>query len=58
MLKSYLEQGIVAPYPHTSLFFFELDYNIKYPLLHLLQFLSDLKSTMLMSIKMTILYHL
>ena len=41
MLKSYLKQDNIAP--HFILF--ELDFNVKFPLLRLLIFLSDLKST-------------
>ena len=42
MLKSYLKQEN-CPHPHTILF--ELDLDVKLPLLRLLLFLSDLKST-------------
>ena len=46
MLKSELKQIKVAPDSHTSLSCFELDINLKFPLLRLLQFdLGDLKST-------------
>ena len=43
MLKSYLKQDNVAPYRYIILF--ELDLDVKYSLLRILQFLSDLKST-------------
>ena len=46
MLKFYLKQDNVAPSPH-NIILFELDFNAKLSLLHLLQFLSDLKSTYL-----------
>ena len=39
MLKSY------SPPPPHSTILFELDFNIKFPLLHLLKFPSDLKRT-------------
>ena len=42
-LESYSKQDNVAP-PH-KIILFELDFNIKFPLLRLLQFVSDLKST-------------
>ena len=52
MLKTYSKQDNIAPRsppppPHTTLscFNYELDPNVKVPLLRLLQFLSDLKST-------------
>ena len=41
-LNSYLKQDNVGPYPHTT-----LSFDIKFPLLRLLQILSDLKSTSL-----------
>ena len=44
MLESYLKQDCVAPH---NIILFELDYNVKFPLLRLLQFLSDLKSTII-----------
>ena len=44
MLKSYLKQDTVAP---TQLILFELDFDIKFPLLRLLLFLFDLESTIL-----------
>ena len=40
-MKSYLKKDNVAPHN------FILDFNVKFPLLRLLQFLSDLKSTIL-----------
>ena len=46
MLESYSKQDNVAPTPH-NIILFELDLNVKFPLLCLLQFLSDLKRTML-----------
>ena len=48
MLKSYLKKDNVAPHPHTTLSCFELDFDLKFPLLILLQFLSDLKSTIVL----------
>jgi hypothetical protein len=39
-LISYLKQDNVAPHPHT-IFLFELDFDLKFPLLSLLLFLSD-----------------
>ena len=45
MLKSYLKQDNVAPPLPNNFILFELDFDIKFPLLHLLLFLSDLKST-------------
>ena len=47
MLKSYLRQYNVVPHPppHNNILF-ELDLNVKFPLF-LLQFLSDLKSTII-----------
>ena len=45
MLKSYLKQDNVAPNPNFILF--ELDFDVKFPLLRLLLFLSDFKSTIL-----------
>ena len=42
-LKTYPEQGNVAPPPKHKIILFELDFNVKFPLLALLQFLSDLK---------------
>ena len=45
-MKSYLIQDNVASIPH-NIILFELDFDLKFPLLHLLQFLSDLKSTVL-----------
>ena len=46
-LKSYLKQDDVAPYPNTNFILFQLDFNVKFPLLRLLQFLADLKRTIL-----------
>ena len=44
-LKSYLKQDNVAtPHPH-NIILFELDFDVKFPLLRLLKFLSVLKST-------------
>ena len=43
MLKSYLKDD-VAPHPHKT-----LDFNVKFPFLRLLRFLSDLKSTIILS---------
>ena len=45
MLKSYLKQDNVCPPPTHNIILFKLDFNVKFPLLRLLQFLSDLKST-------------
>ena len=44
---SYLKQGNVAPGPPPphNCFLFEFDFDVKFPLLRLLHFLSDLKST-------------
>ena len=44
MLKSYLNKIMLPPY---NIILFELDLDLKFPLLRLLQFLSDLKSTIL-----------
>ena len=46
-LKSYLKQVNVAPEPPHNFILFELDFDLKFPLLRLLLFLSDLKSTIL-----------
>ena len=46
MLKSYLKQDNIAPHSH-NIILFELDFTLKFPLLRLLQFLNDLKSTSL-----------
>ena len=47
-MKSYLKQDNVAPPTPHNFILFELDFDIKFPLLiRLLLFLSDLKSTML-----------
>ena len=43
-LKSYLKQDNVAPH---NFILFELDFNAKFPLLGLLLFLIDLKSTII-----------
>ena len=43
-LKSYLKQDNIAPPPH-NIILFQLDFNVKFPLLRLLQVLIDLKST-------------
>ena len=40
--------------PPPNIILFELDFNVKFPLLRLLQFLSDLKSTIV--IKCDILF--
>ena len=37
-LKSYLKQDYVDPRPHTILSCLKLDFNVKFPLLRLLQF--------------------
>ena len=42
MLKSNLKQDNAAPH---NFILIELDFNVKFPFLHLLHFLSDLKST-------------
>ena len=44
MLKSYLKQDNVTPRPN-NLILFEFDFDVKFPLLRLLLFLSELKST-------------
>jgi hypothetical protein len=44
MSKFHLKKDNVAPTPQTIILF-EIDYNIKFPLLRLLQFISDFKST-------------
>ena len=49
MLKSYLKQDNVAPPPSHNFILFELDFDAKFPLLRLLLFLNDLKSTIFMS---------
>ena len=36
-----------GPPPQHKFILFELDFNVKFPLLRLLQYLSDLKSTIL-----------
>ena len=41
-----LKRSNLTPPPH-NIILFELDFSIKFPLLRLLQFLSDLKSTIL-----------
>ena len=41
-MKSYLKQDNVAPHNFTL---FELDFDVKFPLLRLLLFLNDLKNT-------------
>ena len=46
-LKFYLKQDKVASPPH-NIILFTLDQNVKFPLVRLLQFLSDLKSTIIM----------
>ena len=45
-MKSYLKQDNIAhgPPPTHNFNLFELDFNVKFPLLRLLHFLSDLKS--------------
>ena len=43
-MKTYSKQDNVAPIP-TQLYLCELDFDVKFPFLHLLLFLSDLKST-------------
>ena len=45
MLKSCLKQDNVAPTPKQFIIIFLLDFNVKFHLVRLLQFLSDLKST-------------
>ena len=51
MLKSYLNKIMLPPTaPQHNIILFRLDFNIKFPLLRLLQFLSDLKSTIKPSI--------
>ena len=45
-MKSYLIQDNVASIPH-NIILFELDFDLKFPLLHLLQFLSDSKNTII-----------
>ena len=48
MLKAFLKQDKVATNPQTILFIlFELVSNVNFPLLGLLQILSDLKSAIL-----------
>ena len=42
MFISYFKHDNVAPPPH-NIILFELDFNVKFPLLRLLQFLRDLK---------------
>ena len=44
-MKSYLKQDNVASPPQHNNILFELDFNVKFPLLLLLQFQSDLKSS-------------
>ena len=44
MLKSYSKQDNVAPRPQ-NIILFKVDFNVKFPLLHFLLFLSDSKST-------------
>jgi hypothetical protein len=46
MLKSYLKQDNVAPHPNAKLLLHIMlppHFNVKFPLLSLLQFISDLK---------------
>ena len=45
--KSYLKQDDVARQPPNNIILFKLNFNVKFPLLRLLQFLSDLKSTII-----------
>ena len=44
MLKYISRQDNVAPSPTQDFLIFKFDFNVKFPLLRLLQFLSDLKS--------------
>ena len=44
MLK-FIYNKIMLPPPPQKIILFELDFKIKFPLLRLLKFLSDLKST-------------
>ena len=44
-MKSYLKQDKVAPLTPKQIISFELDFNVKLPLLCILQSPSDLKST-------------
>ena len=44
-MNSYLKQDNVAPQPPHNFILFELDFDVKFPLLRLLLFLSALKST-------------
>ena len=51
-MKSYLKQDNVAPHsqspPPPNSVLFQLDFDLKFPLLHLLLFLIDLKSTIIL----------
>ena len=49
MLKSYSKQDNVAPQPPHNIILLEFYYNVEFPLLRLLQFLIDLKSTILLN---------
>ena len=51
--ERYRKQDNVASHPHTTLF--ELEFNVKFPVLRLLQFLSDFKSTVLMPLNCLVL---
>ena len=46
-LKPYLKQDNVANNPPHNFILLELNFDVKFPLLRLLLFLSDLKSTIL-----------
>ena len=50
MLKSYFKQDNFPPPPY-NIILFELDFNIKFPSLRLLQYLRDLKSTNLIHLE-------
>ena len=51
-LKSYIKQAKVCPPPPQTIFLFELNFSVKFPLLRILLFLSDLKSTILGNLRL------
>ena len=46
----------MLPPPQHTIILFELDFNIKFPLLHLLQFLNDLKSTFILEMSLRLFW--
>ena len=45
------QDNVAPPHHHTTLPFFKLYLNVKFPLIRLLQFLSDLKDTIIIDVK-------